>query len=80
MAVFRRKAAMENQKGRPVRDKYSESEDESEDEGGGRISRSSRAPDSYREDSGMRKQAPAPVRTKKPWQMDDDLRVPATRA
>jgi hypothetical protein len=73
MAVFRRKAAMENQKGRPVRDKYSESEDESEDEGGGRISRSSRAPDSYREDSGMRKQAPAPVRTKKPWQMDDDL-------
>ena len=33
MAVFRRKAAMENQKGRPVRDKYSESEDESEDEG-----------------------------------------------
>ena len=34
MAVFRRKAAMENQKGRPVRSKYSESEDESEDEGG----------------------------------------------
>ena len=66
MAVFRRKAAMENQKGRPIRSKYSESEDE-----GGRISQSSRAPDSYREDSGMRKQAPAPVRTKKPWQMDE---------
>jgi hypothetical protein len=73
MAVFRRKAAMENQKGRPVRDKYSESEDESDEEVLGRQSRSSRAPDSYREDSGMRKQAPAPVRTKKPWQMDDDL-------
>lgn len=72
MAVFRRKAAIEQRErraGRP-RGKYSESEEESDEEQPPRQPQQSQP-----------SQPPPPVRTKKPWQMDelDEARANSTK-